>query len=60
MFGIGMPELVIILVILLLVVGPGKLPQLGSALGGALRGFKKAAEGEPEAIDRDRQKKPEA
>lgn len=60
MFGIGMPELVIILVILLLIVGPGKLPQLGSALGGALRGFKKAAEGDPGAIDRDRQKKPEA
>ncbi len=60
MFGIGMPELVIILVILLLVVGPGKLPQLGSALGGALRGFKKAAEGEPEVIGRDSQNKPEA
>ena len=45
MFGIGMPELMIILVILVVIVGPGKLPQLGSALGGAIRGFKKAADG---------------
>ena len=45
MFGIGMPELIIIMVILLLVVGPGKLPQLGASLGGALRGFRNAADG---------------
>lgn len=60
MFGIGMPELVIILVILVLIVGPGKLPQLGSALGGAIRGFKKAAEGEPQSLESDKQKKTEA
>lgn len=60
MFGIGMPELVIILVILLLVVGPGKLPQLGASLGGALRGFKKAAEGELDSMDGEKRKKPEA
>ena len=60
MFGIGMPELVIILVILLLVVGPGKLPQLGASLGGAIRGFKKAAEGEPEVISNDKQKTTES
>ena len=41
MFGFGMPELIIILVIMLVVVGPAKLPQLGSALGGAIRNFKK-------------------
>lgn len=34
MFGIGMPELAIILVILIVIIGPGKLPQLASALGG--------------------------
>lgn len=56
MFGIGMPELVIILVIMLVVVGPGKLPQLGASLGGAIRGFKKAAEGEPEVILNDKKK----
>jgi sec-independent protein translocase protein TatA len=42
MFGIGMPELCILLVILVLVTGPAKLPQLGQALGSSIRGFKKA------------------
>lgn len=51
MFGFGMPELVIILVILLVVFGPGKLPQLGASLGGAIRSFKKAAEEEPKVIN---------
>ena len=51
MFGIGMPELIIILVITVIFVGPGKLPQLGSSLGGAIRGFRKAAEGEPVPIE---------
>jgi len=57
MFGIGMPELVIILVIMVLIVGPGKLPQLGSALGGAIRGFKKEAEGDPAFIETEQHKK---
>lgn len=57
MFGFGMPELVIILVILLVVFGPGKLPQLGSSLGGAIRNFKKSAEGEPASIDNEQRKK---
>lgn len=47
MFGIGMPEMIIILTILLLVVGPGKLPQIGQALGSGIRNFKKAATEEP-------------
>ena len=47
MFGIGMPELIIILVIMLVIFGPGKLPQLGASLGGAIRSFKKAAAEEP-------------
>ena len=51
MFGIGMPELIIILVIILVIFGPGKLPQLGSAMGGAIRSFKKAAEEEPQVIN---------
>lgn len=57
MFGFGMPELVVILVILLVVFGPGKLPQLGSSLGGAIRNFKKAAEGESASIDNGQHKK---
>lgn len=46
MFGFGMPELIIIMIILLVVVGPGKLPQLGQALGSGIRNFKKASIGE--------------
>lgn len=46
MFGFGMPELVIIMVIALVVFGPNKLPQLGASLGGAIRNFKKASEGD--------------
>ncbi len=44
MFGFGMPELIVILVIMLVVVGPAKLPQLGAALGGAIRNFKKGSQ----------------
>lgn len=50
MFGFGMPELVIVLVIMLVIFGPGKLPQLGASLGGAIRSFKKASEEEPKEI----------
>ncbi|MBU0568002.1 twin-arginine translocase TatA/TatE family subunit [bacterium] len=42
MFGIGMQELIIIFVIVLLVFGPKKLPDVGKALGRGLREFKKA------------------
>ena len=40
--GIGMPELIVILVIALIFFGPGKLPEVGSMIGKAIRGFKKA------------------
>jgi sec-independent protein translocase protein TatA len=40
--GIGMPELIVILVIALIFFGPGKLPEMGSMIGKAIRGFKKA------------------
>jgi sec-independent protein translocase protein TatA len=46
MFGIGAPELIVILVIALIVFGPGKLPEIGSALGKGVRDFRKAFEGE--------------
>jgi sec-independent protein translocase protein TatA len=48
MFGFGMPELVIILVLVLVVMGPGKLPQMGQALGSSIRNFKKASVGDDE------------
>lgn len=44
MFGLGMSELVIILVIALVIFGAGKLPEVGSSLGRSIREFKKAAE----------------
>ena len=42
MFGLGAPELLLILVIALVVFGPGKLPTIGRALGKSLREFKEA------------------
>lgn len=42
MFGIGMPELIIILVIILIIFGAGKLPEIGSGIGKGIRNFKKA------------------
>ncbi len=42
MFGIGMPELLIILVIILIIFGAGKLPEIGSGLGKGIRNFRKA------------------
>jgi len=41
MFGIGMPELLVILLIALIVFGAGKLPSIGMDIGKAIRGFKK-------------------
>ena len=48
MFGIGMPELIIILVIILIIFGAGKLPEIGAGMGKAIRNFKGAAN-EPES-----------
>ncbi len=40
--GIGMPELIIILVIILIIFGAGKLPEIGAGLGKGIKNFKKA------------------
>jgi len=52
MFGIGMPELIIILVIILIIFGAGKLPEIGAGMGKAIRNFKGAS-------DEDEKKEPD-
>ncbi|MEI8173586.1 MAG: twin-arginine translocase TatA/TatE family subunit [Deltaproteobacteria bacterium] len=42
--GFGMMELIIILIIAMIFFGPGKLPELGSSIGKAIKGFKKSVE----------------
>lgn len=42
MFGLGLPELLIILVIVVLLFGAGRLPQIGAGIGEGIRNFKKA------------------
>lgn len=42
-FGIGLPEMAVILVLALLIFGPKKLPEIGSSLGKAIRGFQNAS-----------------
>jgi len=58
MMGIGFPELMIILVIIMIIFGAGKLPEIGSAFGNSIRNFKKSmkeaeesSEEIPEATD---------
>ena len=56
MMGIGFPELMIILVIIMIIFGAGKLPEIGSAFGNSIRNFKKSmkdAEQENEELPED-------
>lgn len=58
MFGIGMQEILVILVIGLLIFGANKLPEIGGGLGRAIRNFRRASS-EPDEIDiTPRDKKP--
>ena len=59
--GLGMPELIIILVIILIIFGAGKLPEIGAGLGKGIKNFKSANKKpeienekiEPEKIEKD-------
>ena len=53
MFGIGMPELLLLLALALIVIGPKKLPDLAKSLGRAMREFKKATNEFKETIQID-------
>ena len=51
MFDVGIPELVLILVVALVVFGPGKLPEVGASIGKAMREFRKATQSVTDEIE---------
>ena len=53
MFGIGLPELIIIMVVALIIIGPSKLPDLARALGKGMVEFRKATQDIKESLDLD-------
>ena len=57
MFGLGISELVVILVIILIIFGAGKLPEIGGGIGKAIKNFKEATKDshpkEPDKIEDD-------
>ncbi|MBQ9365843.1 MAG: twin-arginine translocase TatA/TatE family subunit [Schwartzia sp.] len=53
MFGIGVPELILILIIGLVVFGPGKLPEVGRAVGRSIKEFRRASSAITDAVTGD-------
>ncbi len=65
MFGLGITELVVILIIVLIIFGANRLPEIGSGLGKAIRGFKESVTGKdaidvtPKKTGEEKEKKPD-
>lgn len=57
--SLGVPELVVLLVIILIIFGVGRLPEIGGALGKSIREFRRASTGEDVAGEARTEKKPE-
>ncbi|MCX5807793.1 MAG: Sec-independent protein translocase protein TatB [Proteobacteria bacterium] len=53
MFGVGLPEILVILVVALIVVGPSRLPELAKSLGKAFNEFKRMADEVKETIQEE-------
>jgi sec-independent protein translocase protein TatA len=55
-FGLGPGEIILLLVVILIVFGAGRLPQIGTSLGKGLKNFKKGLKGEDEDKDEGKPK----
>ena len=53
-FGLGPPELLLLFLIILIIFGVGKIPQIGSGLGKGIRNFRNAVKGEDKGKDKDK------